>query len=87
MSIRSTHILYLFSREDHLLICWHLEGGIAHSTIVTQFSSDFYPTDMQWHPRPNQTASMKKSLDVLLITTADGMSFKNIFIRNKDIII
>ncbi|XP_012054579.1 PREDICTED: intraflagellar transport protein 80 homolog [Atta cephalotes] len=58
--------------EDHLLICWHLEGGIAHSTIVTQFSSDFYPTDMQWHPRPNQTASMKKSLDVLLITTADG---------------
>ena len=41
---------------------------------------------MQWHPRPNHSASIKKSLDVLLITTADGMSFKNIFIRNKDII-
>ncbi|KYQ58105.1 Intraflagellar transport protein 80 like protein [Trachymyrmex zeteki] len=27
---------------------------------------------MQWHPRPNHTASVKKSLDVLLITTADG---------------
>ncbi|XP_011686372.1 PREDICTED: intraflagellar transport protein 80 homolog [Wasmannia auropunctata] len=60
--------------EDHLLICWHLEGGTAHSTVVTEFPNDFYPTDMQWHPRPNQTASVakKSSLDVLLITTADG---------------
>ncbi|XP_071638496.1 intraflagellar transport protein 80 homolog isoform X5 [Temnothorax longispinosus] len=60
--------------EDHLLICWHLEGGIAHSTVVTEFPNDFYPTDMQWHPRPNHTASAAKtsSLDVLLITTADG---------------
>ncbi|KAG7208843.1 hypothetical protein KM043_015029 [Ampulex compressa] len=60
--------------EDHLLICWHLEGGIAHSSIITEFPSDFYPTDMQWHPRPNYTVSVtkKQSLDVLLIATADG---------------
>ncbi|OAD57910.1 Intraflagellar transport protein 80 like protein [Eufriesea mexicana] len=60
--------------EDHLLISWHLEGGIAHSSIVTEFPDDFYPTDMQWHPRPNYTAliTKKQSLDVLLITTADG---------------
>ncbi|XP_076755715.1 intraflagellar transport protein Oseg5 [Xylocopa sonorina] len=60
--------------EDHLLISWHLEGGIAHSTIVTEFPDDFYPTDMQWHPRPNYAVliTKKQSLDVLLITTADG---------------
>ncbi|XP_017875268.1 intraflagellar transport protein 80 homolog isoform X2 [Ceratina calcarata] len=60
--------------EDHLLISWHLEGGIAHSTVVTEFPDDFYPTDMQWHPRPNYAMliSKKQSLDVLLITTADG---------------
>lgn len=58
-----------------MLISWHLEGGIAHSNIVTEFSDDFYPTDMQWHPRPNYTAliTKKQSLDVLLITTADGI--------------
>jgi len=66
----------LFSREDHLLICWHLENGIAQSTIVTEFPIDFYPTDMQWHSYSNHTLSVatKSSLDVLLITTADGMS-------------
>ncbi|XP_076654233.1 intraflagellar transport protein Oseg5 isoform X1 [Halictus rubicundus] len=60
--------------EDHLLIAWHLEGGIAHSSVVTQFPDDFYPTDMQWHPRLNYGAliSKKQTLDVLLITTADG---------------
>ncbi|XP_054006433.1 intraflagellar transport protein 80 homolog isoform X2 [Hylaeus anthracinus] len=60
--------------EDHLLISWYLEGGTPHSTIVTQFSDDFYPTDMQWHPRQNYAVSItkKQSLDVLLITTADG---------------
>ncbi|XP_043511974.1 intraflagellar transport protein 80 homolog isoform X3 [Frieseomelitta varia] len=60
--------------EDHLLISWHLEGGIAHSSIVTEFPDDFYPTDMQWHPRPNYATliTKKQSLDVLLITTADG---------------
>ncbi|KAL0124329.1 hypothetical protein PUN28_006277 [Cardiocondyla obscurior] len=59
--------------EDHLLVCWHLEGGIAHSTVVTKFPSDFYPTDMQWHPRPKIASTAKaSSLDVLLITTADG---------------
>jgi len=68
---------YLFSREDHLLICWHLEGGIAQSTIITEFPNDFYPTDMQWHSYPNHntlSVATKSSLDVLLITTADGMS-------------
>ncbi|XP_072760097.1 intraflagellar transport protein 80 homolog [Anoplolepis gracilipes] len=58
--------------EDHLLVCWHLEGGTAHSTVVTEFPNDFYPTDMQWHPHPNQSLTKKSSLDVLLITTADG---------------
>ncbi|KOC63788.1 Intraflagellar transport protein 80 like protein [Habropoda laboriosa] len=60
--------------EDHLLISWHLEGGIAHSSIVTEFPDDFYPTDMQWHPRPHYAVliTKKQSLDVLLITTADG---------------
>ncbi|KAL2750901.1 intraflagellar transport protein 80 isoform X1 [Vespula maculifrons] len=60
--------------EDHLLICWYLESGNAHSTVITEFSSDFFPTSMQWHPRPNHliTASKKQSLDILLITTADG---------------
>ncbi|CAK9811983.1 Intraflagellar transport protein 80 homolog [Anthophora quadrimaculata] len=60
--------------EDHLLISWHLEGGTAHSSIVTEFPDDFYPTDMQWHPRPNYAVliTKKQSLDVLLITTADG---------------
>ncbi|XP_029033851.1 intraflagellar transport protein 80 homolog isoform X2 [Osmia bicornis bicornis] len=60
--------------EDHLLISWHLEGGIAHSSIITEFPDDFYPTDMQWHPRPNYALliTKKQSLDVLLITTADG---------------
>ncbi|XP_076387112.1 intraflagellar transport protein Oseg5 isoform X4 [Megachile rotundata] len=60
--------------EDHLLISWHLEGGIAHSNVVTEFPDDFYPTDMQWHPRPNYALliTKKQSLDVLLITTADG---------------
>lgn len=47
-----------------------MEGGIAHPTIVTEFPSDFYPTDMQWHPRPVQIK--KQSLDVLLISTAEG---------------
>ena len=57
-----------------MLISWHLEGGIAHSSVVTEFPDDFYPTDMQWHPRPNYAAliTKKQSLDVLLITTADG---------------
>lgn len=75
--MRIKSIYYLFFREDHLLMCWHLEGGIAHSIIVAEFPHDFYPTDMQWHPRPNHTASVakKSSLDVLLITTADGMLF------------
>ncbi|XP_015608210.1 intraflagellar transport protein 80 homolog [Cephus cinctus] len=62
--------------EDHLLICWHLEGGTAHSNIISKFPEDFYPTDMQWHPRPVQSAGVtstkKQSFDVLLITTADG---------------
>ncbi|CAK9809405.1 Intraflagellar transport protein 80 homolog [Anthophora plagiata] len=60
--------------EDHLLISWHLEGGTVHSSIVTEFPDDFYPTDMQWHPRPNYAVliTKKQSLDVLLITTADG---------------
>ncbi|XP_063974091.1 intraflagellar transport protein 80 homolog [Diachasmimorpha longicaudata] len=61
--------------EDHLLICWHLEGGTAHPSTVTQFPNDFNPTDMQWHPRSIQnvgTSMIKQSLDVLLITTADG---------------
>lgn len=60
--------------EDHLLICWYLESGKAHSSVITEFPSDFYPTYMQWHPRPNHlmTASKKQSLDILLITTADG---------------
>ncbi|XP_066597521.1 intraflagellar transport protein 80 homolog [Prorops nasuta] len=62
--------------EDHFLICWHLEGGIAHPNIITEFAADFFPTDMHWHPKPNHyaTASFgkKQSLDVLLITTADG---------------
>ncbi|PBC33240.1 Intraflagellar transport protein [Apis cerana cerana] len=60
--------------EDHLLISWHLEGGIAHSNIITEFPDDFYPTDMQWHPRPNYAVliTKKQSLDILLITTADG---------------
>ncbi|XP_033323231.1 intraflagellar transport protein Oseg5 isoform X1 [Megalopta genalis] len=60
--------------EDHLLISWHLEGGIAHSSVVTQFPDDFYPTDMQWHPRLNYGTliTKKQTLDVLLITTADG---------------
>ncbi|XP_012280148.1 intraflagellar transport protein 80 homolog [Orussus abietinus] len=70
----STEEIYSCS-EDHLLICWHLEGGTAHSTIVTKFSDDFYPTDMQWHPRPMQPSAVTtkmQSLDVLLITSADG---------------
>ncbi|XP_076675332.1 intraflagellar transport protein Oseg5 isoform X3 [Andrena cerasifolii] len=60
--------------EDHLLIVWHLEGGTAHSSVVTEFPDDFYATDMQWHPRPNYAVliTKKQSLDVLLITTADG---------------
>ncbi|XP_033228073.1 intraflagellar transport protein 80 homolog [Belonocnema kinseyi] len=61
--------------EDHQLICWHLEGGMVNSSVVAEFPADFYPTDMQWHPRPTQTAiasSKKQSLDVLLITTTDG---------------
>ncbi|KAI4494196.1 hypothetical protein M0802_009065 [Mischocyttarus mexicanus] len=60
--------------EDHLLICWYLESGNAHSTVITEFPLDFFPTSMQWHPRPNHlvTASKKQSLDVLLITTANG---------------
>ncbi|XP_014608812.1 PREDICTED: intraflagellar transport protein 80 homolog [Polistes canadensis] len=60
--------------EDHLLICWYLESGNTHSTVITEFPLDFFPTSMQWHPRPNHlvTASKKQSLDVLLITTADG---------------
>ncbi|XP_011140826.1 intraflagellar transport protein 80 homolog isoform X1 [Harpegnathos saltator] len=60
--------------EDHLLISWHLEGGIAHASVVTQFPNDFYPTDMQCHPCLNHTVfiAKKSSLDVLLITTADG---------------
>lgn len=52
-----------------------MEGGIAHSNIITEFSDDFYPTDMQWHPRPNYAVliTKKQSLDILLITTADGI--------------
>ncbi|XP_067210138.1 intraflagellar transport protein 80 homolog isoform X2 [Linepithema humile] len=69
----STEELYSCG-EDHLLICWRLESGTAHSTIITEFPNDFYPTDMQWHPYSNQAPSITKqsSLDVLLITTADG---------------
>ncbi|XP_012262749.2 intraflagellar transport protein 80 homolog [Athalia rosae] len=60
--------------EDHLLLCWKLEGGIAHPSVITTFPADFCPTDMQWHPRPTNTStsSKKQSLDVLLISTADG---------------
>lgn len=43
---------------------------------MTEFPNDFYPTDMQWNPRPNHISIAKKlSLDVLLITTADGTLF------------
>lgn len=68
---------FSFSREDHLLICWYLESGNAHSAVIAEFPTDFFPTSMQWHPRPNHliTASKKQSLDILLITTADGMYF------------
>lgn len=68
-------ILMVLFREDHLLISWHLEGGIAHPSVVTEFPDDFYPTDMHWHPRPNYGVliTKKQSLDVLLITTADGI--------------
>ena len=65
-------------REDHQLLCWHLEGGIARASTIVEFPIGFYPTDMQWHPRPAQgtTTSVKKqSLDILLITTADGKKF------------
>ncbi|XP_034936884.1 intraflagellar transport protein 80 homolog isoform X2 [Chelonus insularis] len=61
--------------EDHLLICWHLDGGSVHPTTVTEFPVNFYPTDMQWHPRSiqnNGTSIKKQSHDILLITTADG---------------
>ncbi|XP_020293315.1 intraflagellar transport protein 80 homolog isoform X2 [Pseudomyrmex gracilis] len=62
--------------EDHVLLCWYLEGGTtAHSAVITVFPDDFYPTDMQWHSRSStDTASIakKSSMDVLLITTADG---------------
>ena len=72
---RDSKLEILINREDHQLICWHLEGGIVNSSVIAEFPSDFYPTDMQWHPRPMQAAisSLKKqSLDVLLITTTDG---------------
>jgi len=42
---------------------------------VAEFPNDFYPTDMQWHPHPNTSIAKKSSLDVLLITTADGILF------------
>ncbi|XP_046470778.1 intraflagellar transport protein 80 homolog isoform X2 [Neodiprion pinetum] len=60
--------------EDHILLCWRLEGGTVHSSIITTFPSEFCPTDMQWHPRPMQPSmsSKKQSFDILLITTADG---------------
>lgn len=61
--------------EDHQLICWHLESGMLNSSVVAEFPLDFYPTDMQYYPRPSQTtisSSKKQSLDVLLITTTDG---------------
>ncbi|XP_026825249.1 intraflagellar transport protein 80 homolog isoform X2 [Ooceraea biroi] len=60
--------------EDHLLICWNLEGGTAHPTVVTEFPNDFYPTDMQWHPYFNNNVPIVKgsSFDILLITTTDG---------------
>lgn len=66
---------FFFLREDHQLVCWHLEGGVARGTTVVEFPAGFYPTDMQWHPRPAQGSSVsvkKQSLDILLITTADG---------------
>ncbi|XP_043275719.1 intraflagellar transport protein 80 homolog [Venturia canescens] len=59
--------------EDHRLLCWQLEGGVARASTVVEFPVNFYPTDMQWHPRPGLVNSVKKqSLDILLITTADG---------------
>jgi len=58
-------------------MCWNLEGGTAHPTVITEFPSDFYPTDMQWHPYFNYAVSTVKgsSYDVLLITTTDGKLF------------
>ncbi|XP_057339351.1 intraflagellar transport protein 80 homolog [Microplitis mediator] len=61
--------------EDHLLLCWHLDGSLIQTNKIIQFSDDFNPTDMQWHPRAIQntgTSIKKQSHDVLLITTADG---------------
>ncbi|KAK0160104.1 hypothetical protein PV328_007545 [Microctonus aethiopoides] len=61
--------------EDHLLLSWHLDGGSVNATTITQFPNDFYPNDMQWHPRSiqtNGTSIKKQSQDILLITTADG---------------
>jgi intraflagellar transport protein 80 len=65
----------IYHSDDHLLISWKFEGGIINSKVVTEFPDDFYPTDMQWHPRPSQTglgAVKKQAMDVLLITTTDG---------------
>ncbi|KAG8035853.1 hypothetical protein G9C98_002979 [Cotesia typhae] len=61
--------------EDHVLLCWHLDGSSTQTTKITEFPEDFYPTDMQWHPRAIQntgTSIKKQSHDVVLITTADG---------------
>ncbi|CAG5078654.1 Similar to Ift80: Intraflagellar transport protein 80 homolog (Rattus norvegicus) [Cotesia congregata] len=61
--------------EDHVLLCWHLDGSSAQTTKIAEFPEDFYPTDMQWHPRAIQntgTSIKKQSHDVVLITTADG---------------
>lgn len=45
-----------------------------NSSLVVEFPSDFFPTSMQWHPRSSSgmNSGMKQTLDVLLITTADG---------------
>lgn len=52
-----------------------MESGMLNSSVIAEFPTDFYPTDMQYYPRPSQTtisSSKKQSLDVLLITTTDG---------------
>ncbi|XP_014204376.1 intraflagellar transport protein 80 homolog [Copidosoma floridanum] len=62
--------------DDHQLICWKFEGGVVSAKVIAEFPDDFYPTGMQWHPRPSQPTSSgalkKQSMDVLLITTDDG---------------
>ncbi|XP_058808817.1 intraflagellar transport protein 80 homolog isoform X6 [Phymastichus coffea] len=62
--------------DDHSLMCWKFEDGAINSRVVAELPEDFYPTDMQWQPRPAQASGVgavkKQSLDVLLISTADG---------------